>query len=468
MFQNAHEFKMLYPHERSRPDPYCAPRVAFGAQVEAARRQIARRAGIPYQQPTAESRPSALVVDNQIPKIGHDGGANAILDHMRALRTAGFAVSFLALRPDGTNTRALSSLGVTPLSIPQNGTVSEVMRAHAGRFDLVYLHRVESAMHCLKLARQYFDAQIVYSVADLHHVRLKAQSEVDRDHAPELMQQAHCVALHELAAALSSDCVITHSASEAAKLEQLPSIAAERKVRVVPWTVPMAAVRTPFADRSGIAFFGGFAHAPNVDAARWLVDEIMPLVWRKAPDLLCLIAGSDMSEDLHRQLARPGVKLLGRVERLSEVFEQARLTIAPLRFGAGLKDKVLRSMAAGLPCIGTTEAFKGMQELPSTITNDCRRDTAADLAAAIVRMHRDEAANLSCAQTSMRYVGAFYNRSRIDGLIQEMAQPAFERYRARSRSRSESMVLNFGDIHRQPSATVGTRAQPTAKRVAFR
>ena len=116
----------------------------------------------------------------------------------------------------------------------------------------------------------------------------------------------------------------------------------------------------------------------------------MPLVWREAPDLRCLIAGSDMSEDLHQQLARPRVKVLGRVERLTEVFEQVRLTIAPLRFGAGLKDKVLRSMAAGLPCIGTPEAFDGMQGLPEAISNFCQRDTASGLATAIVRMHRDE------------------------------------------------------------------------------
>jgi glycosyltransferase involved in cell wall biosynthesis len=267
------------------------------------------------------------------------------------------------------------------------------MRAHAGQFDLVYLHRLESAMYCLKLARQYFDAQIVYSVADLHHIRLKAQSELDQEHASELIRQAQCVALQELAAALSSDCVITHSESEAEKLEQLPSIAVDRKVRVVPWSVPTAAVQKPFTDRSGIAFIGSFAHAPNVDAARWLVDEIMPLVWREAPDLRCLIAGSDMPGGLHQQLARPRVKVLGRVERLAEVFEQVRLTIAPLRFGAGLKDKVLRSMAAGLPCIGTPEAFDGMQELPEAISNFCRRDTASGLATAIVGMHRDEAAN---------------------------------------------------------------------------
>jgi glycosyltransferase involved in cell wall biosynthesis len=466
MFQNAREFQALYPNERARPDPYCAPRLAFGTQVEAARRQIARRAGKPYRPPTAESRPRALVVDNQIPRSGHDGGANAILDHIRALQAAGFDVSFLALRHTGANSYALSSLGVTPLSL-QNARVSEVMRAHAGQFDLVYLHRLESAMYCLKLARQYFDAQIVYSVADLHHLRLKAQSELDHEHASELMQQAQCVALQELAAAISSDCVITHSQSEAEKLEQLPSIAVARKVRVVPWSVPTAPVQKLFADRSGIAFIGNFAHAPNVDAACWLVGEIMPLVWREVPDMPCLIAGSDMPEDLHQQLARPRVKMLGRVERLSEVFEQVRLTIAPLRFGAGLKDKVLRSMAAGLPCIGTPQAFDGMQELPSKITNDCRWDTAADLAAAIVRMQRNEAANASCAQTGMRYVGAVYNRSRIDALIQEMAQPALDRYRARSRSRSECMVLNFDDSYRHASATVAARAQPTAKRVAF-
>ena len=121
LFQNAHEFRALYPDERARPDPYCAPRLAFGAQVEAARRQIAQRAGIPYVRPAAAPRPRALVIDSRYPEIGHDGGANAILDHMRALQAAGFQVSFLALRHDGWNTHALSSLGVTPLSLPPNG-----------------------------------------------------------------------------------------------------------------------------------------------------------------------------------------------------------------------------------------------------------------------------------------------------------------------------------------------------------
>jgi O-antigen biosynthesis protein len=467
MFQNAHEFEALYPNEHARPDPYCAPRLAFGTQVEAARRQIARRAGTPYTPPTAESRPRALVVDNQIPTSNHDGGANAILDHMRALQAAGFHVSFLPLRHTGANTRALSSLGVKPLSV-QDGGLSAVMRAHAGQFDLVYLHRLESAMYCLKLARQYFDAQIVYSVADLHHIRLKTQSKLDHEHASELLQQAQCVAVQELAAALSCDCVITHSESEAAKLEQLASIAAAHKVRVVPWSVRTAAVQQLFADRSGAAFIGSFAHAPNVDAARWLVDEIMPLVWREVPDLRCVIAGSDMSGDLRQQLARPGVKVLGRVEQLSDVFEQVRLTVAPLRFGAGLKDKVLRSMAAGLPCIGTPEAFDGMQELPEAIRSVCRRDTACGLAMAIVSMHRDEAANTSCSRAGLNYMDAFYNEARIEALIREIAQPALDRFRDKAKSKSPaSEVLQFVAAPSSARASIAANAPGRERRIVF-
>jgi glycosyltransferase involved in cell wall biosynthesis len=237
------------------------------------------------------------------------------------------------------------------MSMPSSGLFGDFARAHAGRFDLVYLHRVETATRCLKLARRYFDAQIIYSVADLHHIRLKGQSEFDPNHAPELMHQARAVALQELSAALSADWVITHSASEAEQLQQMSTIAG--KVRVIPWALPPAPVKTRFADRSGVAFVSSFEHAPNVDAARWLVHEIMPLIWRKAPEIQCLIIGSGLSDDLRRDLARPGIEVPGRVGSLAAVLERIRLTVAPLRFGAGLKDKVLRSLAAGLPCIGT-------------------------------------------------------------------------------------------------------------------
>jgi glycosyltransferase involved in cell wall biosynthesis len=469
IFQNAHEFAALYPDiPATGPGRYCAPRVAFGAQLEAARRRVAHRAGISYTPSSNTRSPRALVVDSWIPQLGHDGGANAILDHIGALQAAGFEVSFLALHGDCSDASALSSLGVRPLSVPRSGRFRDFARAHAGQFDLVYLHRVETATRCLRLARRYFDAQIIYSVADLHHLRLQAQSRLDTDHASELTHRAYRFALQELGAALSADCVITHSVIEAEQLEQLPSIAAAGKVRVVPWAVPVAPVATPFADRSGLAFIGSFAFPPNVDAARWLVSEIMPLVWRKAPEVRCLIVGSDLSEELRCELARPGVDILGWVDRLGDVFDRIRCTVAPLRFGAGIKDKVLRSMAAGLPCLGTPEAFRGMHALLPAMTSTCQRETASELAAAIVRMHRDEKTNADCAEAGLSYVADTYNVSRINGLIRDIAQPALDGHRARTRPRSEHKVMEFGAKSPSTQLTLAAGSGMRAMRVVFR
>jgi hypothetical protein len=232
--------------------------------------------------------------------------------------------------------------------------------------------------------------------------------------------------------------------------------------------VPLAPVATPFADRSGLAFIGSFAFPPNVDAARWLVSEIMPLVWHKTPEVRCLIVGSDLSEELRCELARPGVDILGRVDRLGDVFERIRCTVAPLRFGAGIKDKVLRSMAAGLPCLGTPEAFRGMHALLPAITSTCQRETASELAAAIVRMHRDEKANADCAEAGLSYVADTYNVSRINGLIRDIAQPALDSHRARTRPRSEHKVLEFGAKSPSSQLTLAAGSAMRAMRVVFR
>jgi autotransporter passenger strand-loop-strand repeat protein len=161
IFQNAHEFSVLYPNAPPvRPTRYCAPRLAFGAEVDAARRRIAHRAGIPCTRASGARRPRALVIDSRVPQLNRDGGSNAILDHIRALQAAGFEVNFLALGGDCRDASALSSLDVRPLSVPRSGRFSDFARAHAGQFDLVYLHRVETATRCLRLARRYFDAQI--------------------------------------------------------------------------------------------------------------------------------------------------------------------------------------------------------------------------------------------------------------------------------------------------------------------
>jgi glycosyltransferase involved in cell wall biosynthesis len=298
---------------------------------------------------------------------------------------------------------ALTASGVACCAAPFYASVEDVLRRQAACFDLVYLHRAAIASRYLGLARRYMPrARILYSVADLHHVRLERQAAVEE--RPELLAASRRMRLEECMAAWLADGVITHSADEA---ELLRRAVPEARVYRVPWEVPGAenraagdraaagavtarAAAKPFAARRGLVFVGSYTHAPNVDAARWLVEAVMPLVWHADPDIVCLLVGSAMP-DAVRRLARPGVVPLGEVADLDSVFNRVRLSVAPLRYGAGVKGKVLDSLAAGVPCVMTPVAAEGLG-LPAGLRALVGED-AARLAALICRLHRSEAAH---------------------------------------------------------------------------
>jgi glycosyltransferase involved in cell wall biosynthesis len=358
----------------------------------------------------AEPGLRALVIDERVPRTGRDAGSQALLSHMRALQRLRYAVSFVAadeIASDGADLAALTASGVTCCAAPFYASVEDVLRRQAACFDLVYLHRAGIATRYLGLARRYMPrARILYSVADLHHVRLERQAAVEE--RPELLAASRRMRPEECMAAWLADGVITHSADEA---ELLRRAVPEARVYRVPWEVPGAeelvehraaagatakrAVSVPFAARRGLVFVGGYAHAPNVDAARWLVEAVMPLVWRADPDIVCLLVGSAMP-DAVRRLARPGVVPLGEVADLGSVFNRVRLSVAPLRYGAGVKGKVLDSLAAGVPCVMTPVAAEGLG-LPAGLRALVGED-AARLAALIRRLHRSEAAHLKAVR----------------------------------------------------------------------
>ncbi|HEY7579275.1 MAG TPA: Hint domain-containing protein [Acetobacteraceae bacterium] len=364
-------------------------------------------------------RRRALFVDAELPAPGLTGGDNAVVAHMRSLQRLGFEVSCAAmhdLHDRHGRARSLTALGVKPLLAPWYGSVEEVLRRNAGTLDVVYLHRAVSGAAYGRLVRQFCPgALLVYSLADLHHLRLARQGEVqDR---PELKRAAQYWQAEELAAAQRADVVITHSAVEATLLRrQLPHVA----IAVVPWGVPARQSQRGFAERHGVMFVGNFGHDPNVDAVHWLAREIVSLVWRRDSGIGFRIVGNGMTDAL-RQLARPGLDLAGGVADLAMEFDRVRLTVAPLRYGAGLKAKVVESLAAGVPCIGTPAAFEGM-ELPPAFAA-CIAASADELAAMIVRCHNDPVLHADVAEAGRSFAAAEFSEARIDALMQRALAP---------------------------------------------
>jgi glycosyltransferase involved in cell wall biosynthesis len=114
-----------------------------------------------------------------------------------------------------------------------------------------------------------------------------------------------------------------------------------------------------FSNRSGILFIGGYVHSPNIDAAKWLAEQIMPEVWKNDPSIKLTLLGSNPPEEV-LSLASEKIAVPGYIEDVSSYFNNHRIFVAPLRFGAGMKGKIGQSLEYGLPVISTQIGIEGM------------------------------------------------------------------------------------------------------------
>ena len=356
------------------------------------------------QQPEREAERSvrrrAYFIDDTVPTPDQDAGSNAAVEHMRALMALGYKVTFLAadnMAKIDPYTAHLQKIGIECQYHPFYWSVEEVFRKTVNKPALVYLHRFSNASKYGTMVRRYFpECRIVYSVADLHFLRMERQAKIEpgTTSAAQVILQRHI----EMSAMQSVDCVIVHSPVEARLLRQVePSL----NVEVVPWTVRPRPTKQVFGERSGAAFIGGFGHPPNADAVRHLVGDILPFVRRQLPELTTYLVGSKMPEEF-MNLQVPGVVPLGFVSVLGDILHKLRCTVVPLRYGAGIKGKVLESLAHGLPCVMSEVAAEGL-ELPEDLAW-LVAPTPAAFAEKLVRVHEDETFNRRLSEAGLAYI----------------------------------------------------------------
>jgi glycosyltransferase involved in cell wall biosynthesis len=142
-----------------------------------------------------------------------------------------------------------------------------------------------------------------------------------------------------------------------------------------------------FLARTGIGFVGGFAHRPNVDAISFFLTDVWPRIRQASTEQEFSIVGADLPPELRASLP-PGVRYLGHLPDLQPWFDSLRVTVAPLRFGAGAKGKIASSIAHGVPCVATPIAVEGMHLRDGIEV--VIGDTAESLAAGVLRVHDDE------------------------------------------------------------------------------
>ncbi len=174
------------------------------------------------------------------------------------------------------------------------------------------------------------------------------------------------------------------------------------KVRVNPFGVRIPPEQFAHQEHSDLVFVGGFNHPPNVDAARWLVGEVMPHVWKRRSDTLLTIVGKEPPADV-RALESALVRITGQVPAVEPYVAGAAVVVAPIRTGGGMRMKVLQAMAAGKAVMTTSLGAEGLagpkDDLPLVIS-----DEAAALASETVRLLSDPQARDELGRRAREFV----------------------------------------------------------------
>jgi glycosyltransferase involved in cell wall biosynthesis len=300
----------------------------------------------------------ALIIDYRWPRPDQDSGSLDAINLIDALLDTGFKVLFFAdTESDQVNSYrlALEARGVLCLGPPRTMGLLQYLQEHGDQIQLCVLSRVFAGGNYLEEVQRYCtQAHIIFNPVDLHFLREERQAQLSGD--ANAAAAAARTRTQELLMFSEADATIVVSKAEQELLKRLDPRA---HVVHLPLARPIVASQTPFEGRRGIGFVGGFEHAPNLDAVRFFLAEIWPLVREMVPGCEFSIVGKGLSEDLLRKLD-PSICYVGHVPDIAAWLDTLRLTVAPLRFGAGAKGKIASSLACGVPCVATTVAVEGM------------------------------------------------------------------------------------------------------------
>lgn len=412
-----------------------APPAVTGRQPTMAdRRRLATPVARHAPAAVASGRRHVLIVDPFLPMPDRASGSLRLFRIVQMFRAMDCDVTFIARNGNGQQAyqRQLEALGVTV-----HATDPEKMArlGHACSAPAVDLQRILAERPChlawlsfYDIAEQYLPeirqhspgTVIVADTVDVHFLRETRQAEMAGD--AEALAAAARTRDRELAIYGQADLVVTVTDADARTLQ-------DAGLATPTFTVPnihTSEEQVPgWEGRDGLVFVGNFNHTPNIDAVLWLVREILPRVKARLPGVRLEIVGNNPPATV-RALASEHVQVSGWVPDTKPHLDAARISVAPLRVGAGMKGKVGEALAHGLPVVTTPIGAEGMDLVDGREV--LIAESADAFANAVVRLHQDRAMWERMAEAGRESVERRYGIAAVASLLLQLMRAVDEHH----------------------------------------
>jgi len=355
------------------------------------------------------ARGRILVIDATTPQPDHDSGSLRLVNVMRALVARGWKVVFIPENGAllGRYGEDLQQLGVEVVHGQWLGDPVSWLAKHGGLFDAAWVSRHYVLSPLLSVLREYARrARLIFDTVDLHYLREQRAAALANDAA--LARAAADTRRRELTLVRASDVTLVVSPVERDLLAQE---CPQSRIEVLSNVHAVAGPGPGHGERRDLWFVGGFQHPPNVDAVLWFAEAVWPAIAQALPEVVFHVVGSHAPPAI-LALAGERVRVHGFVEDLRPMLDGCRLSVAPLRYGAGVKGKVNQAMAHGQPVVATSVAVEGMHLVPGE--DVLLADSEQAFAEAVVRLYQDEALWQRLAAGGLRNVEQHFSFEAVD------------------------------------------------------
>lgn len=363
----------------------------------------------------SSTQKTMLFIDHYVPHFDQDAGSRAVLHYLKAFRDQGISIKFIGDNfyhyPETQYVTALEQMGIEVLYGEYYAkNWQKWFLENTSHIDYVIFSRPHITEKYMDFIRTNSTAKLIYFGVDLHYLRLEREYLCTSDKAT--LKESAFWKKSELSIMKQVDlsCFYSYVEIEAIKAED-PTIQAVNIPLFIYDTFPP--VRYAHHERKDIMFVGGFAHTPNVDGIVWFIKEVLPSVREKIPECTLYIIGSNAPASVKELAdANSNIVLTGKIsdEELERFYASSRLAIAPLRFGAGIKGKVVEALYNGIPMVTTSIGAEGLLNAEYSMLI---ADEAEQFSDHVIALYQDEILSSTLASRAHEYCKNNFSKNNI-------------------------------------------------------
>ena len=344
----------------------------------------------------AIGKKTILFIDHYVPTWDKDAGSKTVYSYMMMFKKMGYSVKFLGdnFMLNSPYGDMLEQAGIEVIygnNIQANlwGYLKDNKRS----FDFVFLNRPHIAIKYIDFIRQNMYTKIIYYGHDLHYMRLQREYDLMGDESA--LYEFKYYRNLEYSLLYKSDISYYPSYKEIEEIKKVDDTLRVKAINAYMFD-EKPIVHRDFEKTRDILFVGGFNHDPNKDAIRWLHESIMPRIKARNGNINLVVVGSNPTDEIKKICEEGGYILKGFVsdEELLKLYNDTRIVVAPLRYGAGIKGKIIEAMANGAAIVTTNCGAEGIVDAPYFMKIE---DDALGFASEVIKLYDnvEELKNLS-------------------------------------------------------------------------